>query len=111
MGLVARVLTTDLVHEQHFRVIREGVGQLEMGKINMLCSQGRMGQPGDRLENTRGFEFLPKPRASACLLIEDRSQDLEKGRMVGPDYHSWAFLTVAMTTSCGAHEEIPFVLI
>ena len=91
-------------------MIQEGAGQLEMGKNDCVPSGGQQwpeGRPG----NTREFEFLPEPRASACLMIVDRSHDLEKGRMVGPEYHSWACLTVAMTTSCGAHEEIPFAFI
>lgn len=86
------------------------MGPLEVGK-NLPCSQGRTGQPGDRLGNARELEFLPELRVSARLLFVDRSHDLKKGRMVGPDYHSWACLTVAMTTSCGAHGEIPFAFV
>lgn len=91
-------------------MIQEGVDQLEMGD-NDCVPRGGQWHPGGRPGTSRGYEFLPELRASACLMIVDRSYDLEKGRMMGPEYHSWACLTVAMTTSCGAHEDIPFTFI
>lgn len=45
------------------------------------------------------------------LLVVDRSHDLVKGRMVGPDHHLWACLTVVMATSGGSHGEMSLVLI
>lgn len=82
---------------------------VQLGLCYSYVLRGGPGYPRDRPQSARRLALLLKPRTSDSLLRVDRSHDREKLRMVSSDHHSWICLTVAMTTSDGAHGEISLV--
>lgn len=88
---------------------RCGSGKSKVGK-NSCVLRGEQGWSGERLENARGLAFLLESRVSVSLLPVDRSHNLEKGRMIGPDHHSWDQPDYCYDNQWGEHGEISLVL-